>query len=725
MSSETPSSESSEQLELQLKQIEEAARLAFENNDYFVQILDTIIAISLAQPINNAKLQTQCLNFIYKSFVLKEISSFNLRLTNSVKLIDTLSRFIINEEAYIDTENIKYSLIERSINIFAATFDLMFLHLINNSNNEIWKKISKLKEFLIAKFSTAYPLLPLNKDTDLYRSIGCKISMLRLFVRIIKTQLPPPQQQPIESEDYDDTTDISIALVNKSHPFLYTSSLNNQSHMLIDMLFTLLSKDLILPTSLFSTITTVLMTLFKLRPNFLSNVFMNFILAYESQYKIVPRFETNVLKARLTRRFNDRIDKVLMSMLLNRGFIEKDPPLKARFSNKLSYMVENSNKQKKRGILSVDNDAVEDVEGLKKKRKLNNQSVDFYDESSITKTETFKNLYQLISPKDPLADFDISSLPSDVLNRIIITGISNADTTKLDKALNLVSQRYQNLFKKFELREEKNKPRDTISKENMGREADIESDGEEYDPTALKAEVKEEDKNSDDDFDFEMESKNFELPIPKFSDPNEKKDQLKLIVDNFFSNSSKTNTDNKWLKVLTRLPTRGTTLNPEISTYIRDLLFNYFKQDIKGKIDDVIGWLNEEYYDEFIVNKKDQSEITTSIYFKYASSVLDYLVPFIEAADRNIFIRLLSELPYLNLELISKLKSICIDPVRFKMGFQPLLYLIMFRPPVFNDCVQFLADLYKIAIEKDNEQLKTECENYLKKYKPDAVQSST
>ncbi|TID24622.1 hypothetical protein CANINC_003021 [Pichia inconspicua] len=722
MSSET-SSNNSAQSELQLKQIEEAAKLAFENNDYFVQILDTIIAISLAQPINNTKLQTQCLKFIYKSFVSKEISSFSLRTANSVKLVVTLSRFIINEEAHINSENISYNLIEKSIAIFAATFDLMFLHLIDNPDKEIWQKISTLKDFLIAKFLTAYPLPPLNKDTDLYRSIGCKISILRLFGRIIKTQLPPPQQQTIETEDFDDATDISIALVSKDHPFLYTSSLNNQSHMLIDMLFTLLSKDLLLPTSLFSTIAAVLMTLFKLRPNFLSNVFMNFILAYESQYKMLPRFETNALKARLNRRFNDRIDKVLMTMLLNRGFIEKDPPLKARFSNKLSYMVEKSNKQKKRGILSLENDEVDDVEGLNKKQKLNHLSVDFYDESSIVKAETFKDLYQLISPHDALASFDISTLPSDLLNRIIITAISNVDSAKLNKALNLVASRYENLYARIKMKEIESQPEEKGNDDKLVKIED-ESDEEDYDPTSVKSEVKPQN-NSDDDFDFELESKNFELPLPKFADPREKKDQLKLIVDNFISNSVKSGADKRWLKVLSRLATRGTKLNSEISDYIRDSLFSYFKQDIKGRIDDVIAWLNEEYYDEFIVNKKCESDMKESTYFKYTSLVLDFLVPFIEPADRNIFIRLLSEIPFIDLELISKLKSICMDPIRYKLGFQPLLYLLMFRPPVFDYCVDFLTELYKIAVEKNDDQLKTECENYLKKYKPDAVQSSS
>lgn len=758
-----------ENISNQLKQIEEAAKLAFENNDYFVQILDTIIAISLAQPLNDTRLQYQCLKFIYKSFVLKQIKSFDLRLQNSLKLTNILSRFLINDEVHINVNRINYHLIQKSIEIFTAVYDLMFLQLINYPDNKIWLKISNLKDFLISKWLTSYPLLPLNRDTDLNRSIGCKIALVKLIGKIIKTQLPPPQSAASMSNmtsEQNDSLDISILLVNKNHQFLYNSTLNTQGQFLIDYLINLLNSDSLLTPSLFSTIVTVLMALFKLRPNFVSNKFLNFILAYESQFKSPSKFESNKLKIRLNRRFNDRLDKILMSMLLNRGFIEKDPPLKSRFGNKLSYMVEKGIKQRKRGILSDENDKddVENDEAQKIKRRKtenssNNNKIDFYDESKIVKNETFKSLYTLINPKDELANFDISVIPKNILNNIVITGLSKVDSNKLNKGLTIISSRYMDLFNRFEFREREKSKELENNKQNSSNEKDISNEADEdvYDPTSNipKNNIKDEEYNaSTDDFDFELASKNFELPVPRILDPNEKKDQIKLIIDNFMKNSlTKFTIDNKisnrnmadkeniknadsklnkiaipkwkndsWIKVLARLATRGTKLNPEISNYIRETLFNYFKIDIKNKIDGTVEWLNEEYYDEFIVNKDENTSKENSVYIKYTGLILDYLIPFIEQNDRSIFIRLLSELPYLDLSLISKLRSICNDPVRFKLGFQPLLYLIMFRPPVFDYCIEFLTDLYNEAVEKNDQQLQNECINYLKKYKPDAIQ---
>lgn len=759
------SSDEDQNLKFQLKQIEEAAKLAFENNDYFVQILDTIVAISLAQPLNNTKLQIKCLNFIHKSFVSKQISSFDLRVQNCLKLVDMLSKFIINSEVAINLEKISYNLIQKSIEIFASVYGLMFLQLTRFPDSQSWSKISKLKDFLISKWPSAYPLLPLNKETDLTRSTGCKIALAKLLGKVIQTQLPCPPNSINPKNDLsavtDDNMDISISLVNKNHPFLYSSSLNTQGQMLIDYILNLLNNDALLPTSFFSTLIAILMSLFKTRPNFTSSKILSFILAYESQFKNPPKFETDKLKVRLTRRFNDRIDRILMSMLLNRGFIDKDPPLKSRFANKLSYMVEKSNKQKKRGILSDENDIedehrIEDENSQKlKRRKLDTEkSIDFFDESRIAKEETYKGIYTLINPKDELANFDISAIPSEFINNIVILGLSKTDTNKLNAGLEIISSRYLDLYNRFQLREQQQQSANNSSDNKLNAQDKQQTKNNEeddlYDPSSgivKKEENGNDPDKKDEEFDFELESKNFELPLPKILDPDEKQDQIKLIVDNFIKTSSakfgndkdseanKADTQelkkvaisrwkrNSWIKLLSRLATRGTKLNPEISNYIRDSLFNYFKEDIKGRIDGVIEWLNEEYYDEFIVSKDESKDMSSSNYMKYTGLVLDYLIPFLEPSDRNIFIRLLSELPYLDLSLISKLRSVCTDPVRSKIGFQPLLYLIMFRPPVFDDCINFLSDLYSYAVERNNGQLQNECLGYLKKYKPTIIPS--
>lgn len=733
----------------QIDQIDEAAKLAFANNDYFLQIFDTILAVSLAQPITSNKLQSKCLTFFHRSFYEKQIP-LQQRQENCHKLLPLLNRFIINDENFIHINRLNYSLIQKSIEIFSSVYDLLFQHLISNPDVQLWNQITILKDFLIKNWNTSYPLLPTNPKSDINRSLGCKISIVQTFKKIIVTQLPPPP-----NIDPENDSDISIAKVPKNHPFLYNSSLNNQSHLLIDSLLNLLGGDSLLSTSFFAAIITNLMSIFRKRPNFISNKIMNFILAYESQFKSSSKFEKNNLKIQLIKRFNDRIDKILMSLLLNKGFIEKDPPLKSRFSNKLSFITEMQNKQKKRGILSIEEES-DSEETPNKRRKID--PTFYYDESKVVKQENFRSLYKLTTDEDIE---DISNISADNLNKLIIESISKVDANRLNYGLEIIISRYLDLYKRFEFRENKLKESekakcDEIAKKELEQKLKAASSStssatatnaaavtaaaaiskpsnfidDDYDPSAEKSEGKkhvidEDDENFDDsdfDLDFDMKNEKYELPEPKSLDPKAKVKQVELLVDNLIKRS---NDGKKWVRYLSRLATRGTNINDEIANYIRDQLFRVFKNNIKSHIDDLVEWLNEEYYTQFIVHRDSIDHVETSSYLKYTTLVLDYLIPFLEISDRTIFIRLLSELPYLDYSLISKLKSICLDPLRSKLGFQPILYLIMFRPPVFDTCIKVVEELYKDAINKNNEQLKNESENILKKYKPDSITNST
>ncbi|KAH3678877.1 hypothetical protein WICPIJ_008804 [Wickerhamomyces pijperi] len=193
-----------------------------------------------------------------------------------------------------------------------------------------------------------------------------------------------------------------------------------------------------------------------------------------------------------------------------------------------------------------------------------------------------------------------------------------------------------------------------------------------------------------------------------------------------------------WLILLTRLATRG--LNnkteragaggeetqplpsEEFSDLIREAIFNYCMENILERIDLVIDWLNEEWYAEYVKNSKlqegqtnnDALSVATPTYFKWAEKLLDSTIPFIESSSpsskRN-FVRLLSDLPHLNRNIVFKLKSLCIDPLRNALGMQSLTFLLMFRPPVKQDCVALLRELME-----ENEELKEKAQKLLDKY---------
>ncbi|VEU23716.1 DEKNAAC105043 [Brettanomyces naardenensis] len=736
-----------EQLKAQTHQLEEAAKLAFDNNEYFDQVLNTIVDISLSQPISNFTIQSKCLDFIYKAYYLKKIKSFDLRCKSSTKLIDMIARLILvgeNDEAHHKLP--KYRITERCIEILSVSYDLMFYKMINEPDKEQWSKLARLRDFIVSKWPSSYPLLPYNRDTDWSRSSSCKNAIVKFMGKVIQTHLPPPSSRE-KNNNNNNIDDISIAMVNKDHAFLYNSNIGTLGQALVDKLFAALNEEILIPTAAFSAMLSVLMTLFKTRPNIVSSKFLNFVLGYEAQLKRTPKFEKDKLKIKMNRRFNDRLDKIIISLLLNRGFINKDPSLKSRFENKLRYLVDKTSEQKKRNILE-DSDEDEDEDGaeiqrLKKRRKLDNmevaeEPVDFFNESKFPRAHDYRSIYSLLKPGDALEDFNMSSISPDMLSNMVITALSKVETRRLVKALSLVSDRYIEVVTRDDYEN---------ADEGEGEREAIPTDVA-YDPTSANVKQEIGVKNEEDEEDGFNEEEAFSLPLPKALDINQKKQQMKAIINNFIklasldvkeqSDESSTGNDlgkvaiskwksDSWIKILSRLVTRGTIANEEMSRYIREGIFNHFQTDIKDRLVSVIEWLNEEYYSETVKNEEPTvatADEAHNIYLEYTGKVLDALIPFLDTADRKIFIRLLSELPYLNKDLISRIKSICTDPVRSKLGFQSLLYLIMFRPPVFDDCISILKELYAEANEKNNEPLKAASLKLLSKYAPKEISES-
>ncbi|KAH3668528.1 hypothetical protein OGAPHI_002282 [Ogataea philodendri] len=721
----------SEQDKNQIEQLQEAEKLAFDHPEFFEQVLDTTISICLATPLNDFKLQFQCLNFIYKAFHQKKIESSSIRIQQSAKLIDLLDYFIIRNEE----KSPNYMIIQKCIDILTASYDLIFLNMINSPDESEWDRLTNIKEYLLSQLTSSYPLQPYNPESDLFRSIGCKNSIIKLTGKVIQVQLPSTSS----SEKIED--DISVSMIGSTHPFLLNANLSSQAQNLLDSLFVLINEDIILPTGVFTTIMSTLMTLFKTRSKFVSNKFIMFVLAYESQLKLDPRFEKDQkLKMKLIKRFNDRIDKCLISFLLNKGFLAKDPGLKTRFENKFNYLVEKSRKQRQGGIIDVDIDDDDDEVKEIKRQKLEaiqQNDMMFYNESRIARSNDYKAIYTLIKPEDQLTGFEMSSIPVQILSSMVIAALSKVTTPKLIKGLNIVSDRYKELTSNTDSAfEGEYLPADKNLKRK--REDNDDDDGQAH--SRVKYEGENGGGNDVDGINDDDELKGeFVVPLPDEFSISRKKDQLKLIIDNFINLSakkikqSKSSSDNagqqqmalqrvaipnwdkdSWIKLLSRLATRGLG-NKDLSDCVRETLFNYLKDDVKNRIDGVIEWLNEEYFSE-IQAKSEPIPSPDGYYMKYAGYFLDNLIPFLESADRKIFIRLLSELPYLQNTLIWKIKSLCKDPVRSKLGFQSLLYLIMFRPPVVKDCLDLIKEMHDDPSSDD--ALQQECSNYLKKYSP-------
>ena len=150
-----------------------------------------------------------------------------------------------------------------------------------------------------------------------------------------------------------------------------------------------------------------------------------------------------------------------------------------------------------------------------------------------------------------------------------------------------------------------------------------------------------------------------------------------------------------WTAILIRLASR-TQSTEEVGVaklgvpdVVRNSLLSYVMQSYKDRIDFCIAWLTEEWYNDALSHRINE----TSAYELWSIKVLENILPYLDSKDRFL-IRFLSDLPALTSRMIDKLRDICVDPDRAQLGYTTLQYLIMLRPPVRTICLDLVERLY-------------------------------
>ena len=193
-----------------------------------------------------------------------------------------------------------------------------------------------------------------------------------------------------------------------------------------------------------------------------------------------------------------------------------------------------------------------------------------------------------------------------------------------------------------------------------------------------------------------------------------------------------------WLTIITRLATRsasgleqlsadsnGVAIKSEygsmtkdkkggnfsIAERIREALFAYIMYDWRSRIDVATNWLCEEWYNdriqaEALRNRQHQQSSSTNgsssppssseiphpspNYQKWTLRILDAILPYVEGSDKML-IRLLSEIPEIDVEILKRVKAVAEDPDRIGLSVLILQYLSLFRPParqMVGECLE-------------------------------------
>lgn len=132
-----------------------------------------------------------------------------------------------------------------------------------------------------------------------------------------------------------------------------------------------------------------------------------------------------------------------------------------------------------------------------------------------------------------------------------------------------------------------------------------------------------------------------------------------------------------------------------VANRIRHRLFMYILEDFRSRLNVAISWLNEEWYaDKMAATGKVHSR--TPNYSRWCARLLDRLLPYLDARDKNILIRLLSEMPAISRDVLDKVAmQLARDPERVGMFVLSMQYLLMMRPPARQDVLDVLESVWR------------------------------
>ncbi|CUM64223.1 uncharacterized protein PRCAT00001817001 [Priceomyces carsonii] len=687
-------------------QLNQAKELAFSSKEMFPQVLRQIFNFSKNDDL---LIQRWCAKFLRQSFTAGEDKlDTNVKTELAMDSLDSLIALSGVPDLLVFKDFVDAAII---------VFKLVFHFIASNDGaNQVWFKLNELKNNIINKFSTTFPLNPSdNEEHDLLRSIRAKLEILKFIIVVIDFQ----------SRSNNNIQSFSLAQVNPNHTLIKYNVMEAESAGLVDLLLANLNQDILVPQILSATLNHLIVVA-KKKPQFMSKI-TSTIERFDTNSKLQSNYQS-IEQFKLAKKYIDRVLKNFINHILRNNLVP--PNNQPTLNKKLSALIDRGNDIRKKNIFALEDSSI-------RKRKFEG----FINPSKKLKTIDYKSLYCLTDSTDELNQFDLSSLPQNILVSMTIAALNKVKPNRLAKGLEIISERYLDALRNS---------------------------------ASVEPEIKKEAEDEDDDLEESYEPKTiYTLPPPKNLSFQEKKKHVSLIIKNFFKLAEKKSTipeekdsaignseltkvaikswkKDSWFIVLTRLATRGMRTvndeqspdyrnNLEMSDMIRNAIFDYFLEDIHNRVDLIIEWLNEEWYSEKVFNEEllvesltekysagadiqnvaskveeevSNSIIPTPVYNKWSSKVLDAMIPFLEPTDRKIFIRLLSDLPSLNEELVGKIKSLCYDPARNKIGFLSLQYLIMYRPPVKQACINVLENL----AASDQEDLKEEAGKLLKKY---------
>ncbi|KAL5121279.1 hypothetical protein ACEQ8H_000747 [Pleosporales sp. CAS-2024a] len=718
-----------------IQQLDSARSLALGDGRYYPTIIPGVLPIIGYSADNQAvDIQRWGSDFIAEAFASPAWPS-DAKEAAAPSVLATLKDYL----EHVDDKSVTKSVVQAA----ASIYPLVYRHVVSNPNDaQDWQFMSAIKSIILRRMDKASP--------------GVRICCIKFLQQVVLVQTPG-----IVDPRRPDGGDISLALVSRDHPVIPYASLEAEGHGLLDRLLDIIHgdhSDGLVVTATLNTLG-ILMQRRPIAANKIMNSLLNFNALKLASMPITPKNKV-IIKS---------IERTTRALLINIMKRHPENQINGRIQQYLERMhrtrievFDESNRKRSAPV-----EANDGLDPAKRQRITAEAPSKARSIPPLPAGEvSWRQLYTL-SPEGSTVNFDVQMFKDpEQLLRIVVPVLQSVDAQKLDHAINMIRSRYLSLSQAAASRQKHVQPIAAPAAE----------DEEEYEPDFEPEDVEQVVNRLDGYPPADMPSQTgpgtalapYKLPeAPPLSEQDVQKygDQtvyraFRMLASVDEGQKTKANKSgfnrlaasdygrDAWVTILSRLATRANAGLDEsdsvvkdefatkiskgsssISEAVRNGLYSYIIHDWKRRIDVAISWLNEEWYNDEVMAQYSQQKPASNgtnghttekntrqgNYQRCALRMFDGILGFIEHTDK-ILIRFLSEIPALNHEILSRLKTMAKDPERIDLACQTLQYLYMFRPPVRTMVVDTLAELWQ-----ENDRAKPSARKLLLRWRPEVL----
>ncbi|KIX01623.1 uncharacterized protein Z518_09349 [Rhinocladiella mackenziei CBS 650.93] len=705
-----------------ISQLEAARKLALADPQVYNQVLPGILPI--IGPSAHVQVRRWGADFLAEGFASPSLSNSQKEQLSS-EVLPVL-------RAMLEKPGEDPAVVKSAVQAAASLYPLVFKRVISHPNEAaLWQDMSSIKLDILQRMDSA--------------PVAVRICCIKFVQKVVQVETPGLISDPRRP----DQNETSIALVPRTHPLLQLPNLEAEASGLLDRLLSVFQENSMDPILVDATLS-CLAILIRSRPPISTKIvstILNFNPMKQTNSPMTPRLMVVVKSMERTTR---ALLRWVLRSVPNHPMEQKIQAYLLRLQQSRSALFSETTAQKRPA------EALEGGDDAKRQRLAGGQRKF---PPMPPPPNSFAHLFTLT--EDPsLQQFDVTLLPADIVSTVCAVFLQHVDPSSLDEAIDVVRARYQHLQKVSQPT--------PVPEVPMAGPTGID-DEDDYDPefVATSEPVVEPttERALEELAQPAIELGPFELPKPPpltgvevalLSDQTvghvfqlvasldavgQSRTKQKLGLNRL---AASTNDRDSWVTILMRLATRAPSglddvasaltdgdthpllksedaEEPNLASRIRQALFMYILDDFRPRLNIAISWLTEEWYaDKMTAKIHPELGKTLPNYSRWVNRLIDRLLPYLDARDKNLLIRFLSEIPAIDHEILDKVKSLARDPERLNMCILAMQYLLMMRPPVRDMVLDTIESIWR----EGDTQARNATAKVLMKWRPGCLEQT-